>query len=69
MSFWNCVYQYTFARGFIRIPIMLSIPIMYNKYVVLEWEEMFKSWNAGHNQVDIWNRLQAKVKAQAEAEE
>ena len=71
MGFWNTVYQYTFARGFIRLPIVLSIPVVYNKYLVLEWEGQFKQWNAGHNQSDIWDRLKAKVKAQeaAEAEE
>lgn len=58
---WNTLYQYTFARGFIRVPIVLSVALFYNKYVVLEWEEMFKSWNHGHNQCDIWLRLKDKV--------
>lgn len=70
MSVWNTVFNYTFARGFIRIPIVLGVPIFYNKFLVLEWEEQFKAWNAGHNQCDIWLRLKDKVaKAQAEADE
>ena len=58
--FWTQVYNYTFARGFIRVPIVLGVPIFYNKYVTIEWEEAFKRWNAGHNQCDIWMRLKDK---------
>ncbi|KAK7196228.1 hypothetical protein NESM_000558400 [Novymonas esmeraldas] len=64
--FWTNVLNYTYARGFIRVPIVLALPIFFNKYVLYQYEGAFKSWNVGHNQVDIWNRLQAKVAADAE---
>lgn len=62
--FWTTVYHYTFARGYIRVPILLAIPIIYNKYVNHAWEPMFQSWNRGRNQQDVWNRLAAKVAAE-----
>lgn len=68
MGFWNTVFQYTYARGFTRIPIVLAVPIFYNKVIVMEWEEQFKVWNHGHNQCDIWLRLKDKV-ANMEADE
>ncbi|GET87684.1 hypothetical protein, conserved [Leishmania tarentolae] len=64
--FWTNVLNYTYARGFIRIPIVLALPIFFNKYVLYEYEGAFKRWNAGHNQVDIWNRLKEKVAADEE---
>lgn len=64
--FWTTVLNYTYARGFIRIPIVLALPIFFNKYVLYQAEPAFQRWNEGHNQKDIWNRLQAKVAAEAE---
>lgn len=66
LPFWSNVFHYTFARGYIRIPMMLSVPILFNKYVLYQYEPLFLSWNKGHNQNDIWNRLQAKVAAEAQ---
>ncbi|KAG5508258.1 hypothetical protein JKF63_05514 [Porcisia hertigi] len=64
--FWTNVLNYTYARGFIRIPIVLALPIAFNKFILYQYEDAFKRWNAGHNQADIWMRLQAKVAADAE---
>ncbi|KPI89076.1 hypothetical protein ABL78_1812 [Leptomonas seymouri] len=66
--FWTNVLNYTYARGFIRIPIVLVVPILFNKYLLYQFEGAFQSWNAGHNQKDIWNRLQAKVAEEGDAE-
>ncbi|CAD2221617.1 hypothetical protein AGDE_01768 [Angomonas deanei] len=64
--FWTNVLNYTYARGYIRIPIVLSVPILFNKYVLYQYEPLFQKWNAGHNQRDIWDRLEKKVAAEAE---
>lgn len=66
---WTTVLQYTFNRGYIRIPLLLAIPIVFNKYVLYQFEPAYQRWNHGHNQVDIWNRLKAKVEAEEAAEE
>ncbi|EPY32705.1 hypothetical protein STCU_00430 [Strigomonas culicis] len=66
--FWTNVLNYTYARGFIRIPIVLIVPILFNKYVLYQFEPAFQRWNKDHNQRDIWNRLEYKVKNDAEAE-
>lgn len=66
IPFWSTVFQYTYARGYIRIPIVLAVPIIFNKYFLYQLEPAFQSWNKGHNQVDIWNRLKDKVAAEAE---
>lgn len=67
--FWTTVFHYTYARGYIRIPIVLGIPIIFNKYMLNMYESSFQRWNAGHNQMDIWNRLKAKVEADGGQEE
>jgi len=67
IPFWTTVFHYTFARGYIRIPLLLSVPIIYNKYVLYQYEPAYQRWNRGHNQVDIWNRLKAKVEEEEAA--
>ncbi|KAH9599242.1 hypothetical protein LSM04_001317 [Trypanosoma melophagium] len=67
-NFWTTVLNWTYARGYIRVPIVLAVPIVYNKYGLYQFEPLFQQWNDGHNQRDIWIRLQKKVAAM-EAEE
>nr|AGN32877.1 hypothetical protein [Trypanosoma rangeli] len=67
-NFWSTVLHWTYARGYIRVPIVLAVPIVFNKYGLYLFEPAFQYWNAGHNQCDIWNRLKEKV-AQMEQEE
>nr|CCC47986.1 conserved hypothetical protein [Trypanosoma vivax Y486] len=67
-TFWTTVFNWTYARGFIRLPIALLLPIVFNKYALCQFEPLFQHWNAGHNQRDIWDRLEEKV-AMMNAEE
>ncbi|AAZ11369.1 uncharacterized protein TEOVI_000010800 [Trypanosoma equiperdum] len=67
-NFWTTVLNWTFARGYIRIPIVFTIPIVFNKYALHQFEPLFQQWNAGHNQRDIWDRLEGKVALMLEEE-
>ncbi|KEG14799.1 hypothetical protein DQ04_00301090 [Trypanosoma grayi] len=60
-NFWGTVFHWTYARGYIRVPIVLAVPILFNKYGLHQVEPIFQYWNDGHNQRDIWNRLKDKV--------
>lgn len=64
---WNFLFQTVFARGYTRLPVLLAPPLIWKYYMEDFMEDRFKAWNAGHNQIDVWNRLAKKVKEQGEA--
>ncbi|EAN85094.1 hypothetical protein C3747_23g2021c [Trypanosoma cruzi] len=67
-NFWTSLFHWTYARGYIRVPIVMAVPVLFNKYGLCLFDPAFQYWNAGHNQVDIWNRLKEKVEKMEEEE-
>ena len=65
---WTMAWNYCFAHGWIRYPLALVPPLALHHTLEGFLEQKFKELNAGHNQIDIWQRVAQKVK-DLEAEE
>ena len=61
MSMWSSIWGYVFAHGYVRLPLCIIPPLMWNWYGCEWWERQFQSWNKGHNQIDVWLRIKEKV--------
>lgn len=59
---WTNLWHYCFAHGWIRYPLCLVPPLVYDQVLGDYIETTFKRLNAGHNQIDVWQRVAAKVK-------
>jgi hypothetical protein len=72
-NFWNMTYQVLFARGFMRVPIIIAIPMVYKAGMEPLFESTFVEWNGEWSQPAMWNAVEARtnerLQAKAEAEE
>ena len=58
---WSFLWNNCLAHGYIRYPLCCVPPIVWNSVTGDFFEAQFKLMNAGHNQIDIWQRLAKKV--------
>jgi hypothetical protein len=61
-NFWNVFFQYTYARGYTRIPILLTIPLVYKWNMEPFVEKQFKAWNKGYTQEEVWMGVEKRTK-------
>jgi len=64
MSIWKFAFNNFIGIGYLRMPVILLFPFAYRVILSDAVDNAFAAANAGHGQNAIWDRIEAKVKAQ-----
>lgn len=60
-NMWSFIFHHTFARGYTRIPILLSIPLVWKSWLEPFVEAEFKYLNKGHTQQELWDAIEKRT--------
>jgi len=58
---WTTIWNWTMARSYIRWPAILLMGLGWNLIAMQSIEPVWRIWNKGHNQHEIYDRLAAKL--------
>jgi hypothetical protein len=66
-NMWSMIYRWTFAHGYVRIPLTIAGAFAFQKTVDAFYDEQFKLWNKGTLQADVWRGIEKRAKERAPA--
>ncbi|KNH05456.1 hypothetical protein XU18_3427 [Perkinsela sp. CCAP 1560/4] len=65
MKIWSSIFHNVFGVSYVRLPLMMTIPLVYKFYIDRSVDDWFMWFNEGTTQKDVWMRLEARAAEQA----